>query len=240
MNKNKIEIRHLEDFVKCPNFAKYNWDNSRKSSNSIYYQPIRNILMSCYRDMANLEKKVVWKTVRNRVHGELTVLLEHMDLKEYQKKAIRITESLRGWYIDRYRAGPEEAVSDLRLEGIVPATTMTIVAEVDAILLAPTGITLVEITDKYSNAVEAYNSIGLRTKIWLLSLQGVSITSALIVNIRDKTINTFSLTYSKPEDIVYKTERALSLITGSIKHTIFYPSLTEDCKTCPYRSICSW
>lgn len=239
MKKNVLEIKHIEDYVKCPNFAKYNWVNDSETRND-FYKPIRNILLSCYRDMSNLEKKVVWKTVRNRVHSELAGLLNTRTLEQYQKDAVHVIQSLRTWYLNYYRSGPELALHDLALQELVPGVGVSIKATVDALLLEPGNITLVEVTNRFSSGEEAYNSIGLRAKVWLLSKQRVMVNKMLVINIKGKDLQIYTLKLTEPKDIVYRTERALSLIVGGIKYNVFYPSITDMCNRCPYKPICAW
>ena len=113
-----IKVKHIVDYSKCPNFCKFNWNNHSLVDSKT--SAIRRIIKSCYRDQANFERKIVWKTVRSRVHTELSSLLEDLSLTDYHKMAVRVLDGLRGWYLNDYREGPELCLYGLALKSYVP------------------------------------------------------------------------------------------------------------------------
>jgi hypothetical protein len=60
-NNQAISVEHLDDYVKCPNYAKYNWNNHKIKRQHYLYQPLREIIRNAYKDQANLEKKIAWR-----------------------------------------------------------------------------------------------------------------------------------------------------------------------------------
>lgn len=236
-----VDAWHLEDYIQCPNYAKYNWVNGKIRKHHYLYWPIRNILMSGYRDLANLEKKPQWKTFRSRVHGQIGVLLDSdLEVDKYYTLAKRVIEQIRGWYLKAFRDGPATCLYNLRLETHVPATGMSIAADVDAILLSPGQTSIVEITDRFKNLREAISSLSIRSKVWMLSQENIRVNSVILVRIDSGVIRVERIQIHDYDDYTYKTERVIQWAMGSMKHQIFMPAITEKCKECPYKEVCSW
>jgi hypothetical protein len=153
--------------------------------------------------------------------------------------AIRVIDSLRGWYLNYYREGPELCLHGLALKSPVPGIGIELEGEVDALLLEEENVSMVTISDRFQDPTTAFKGMELRAKAWLLSQQGVIVNNFLVINISNDTIKVYKLRIEDPEDFLYKTEKAIQVIAGGIKHKVFYPSVTDMCTTCPFRSICS-
>lgn len=232
-----IKVKNLVDYSKCPNYCKFNWINHPTVDGKT--SAIRRIIQSCYRDQANFERKIVWKTVRSRVHTELSPLLGDLSLEDYHKMAIRVIDSLRGWYLNHYREGPELCLYGLALKANVPDLGISLEGSVSALLLEENNISAVLIGTEYEDPLSTYRSMELRAIAWLLAQHGVIINSFLVINIKNDTIKTYRLKVDNPDDYIYKASKAVQLIAGGIKHNILYPSVSDMCNTCAYRSICS-
>ena len=239
LHQNKfIDVWHLDNYIKCPAFAKYDWNNKSLRGHHYLYHPIRNILLGCYRDLANLEKKIVWKTVRERVHKNLAPLLKtDIEIEDYKRIAIQVMSQIRSWYINSFRDGPEICLHNLKVNSLVPATGISIEAQIDAVLVSSDQVRIVEITDKYEDLREASLSLSLQAKAWLLSKQDVKVTEIELINISNKSFT--NRVFRIREKALLGTERSLQWTIGGIKHKVFHPSVTQMCTTCPYRSICS-
>lgn len=236
-----VELRHLDDYMKCPNYAKYNWTNGSLVRHHFLYQPVRSIIMSAYRDMANLEKKVQWKTLRGRVHTALAPLLHNeLEIAEYFKLSKYILEKIRGWYLNTFRDGPTTCLHNLSIESPVPATGLSIATTIDAILLSPDQTSIVEITDKYKDIREASVSFSIRAKVWALKQEDINVKSVLLVHIKEGNINVHEINIRNIDEYCFSVEKSLQWALGSIKHQIFLPSITSMCDSCPYKGVCSW
>jgi len=234
---NSIKIKNLVDYSKCPNFCKYNWNNNSLVDEKT--SALRRIIKSCYRDQANLERKVVWKTVRSRVHTELSPLLENLTLAQYHSLAIETIDTLRGWYLDYYRDGPGLCLHGLALKKNIPGIGIELEGSIDALLLEENNISLVVVGEYPSNISDIYRGLELRAKAWLLSQEGVIINNFLVINLIRGRIKINKIRIDNPEDYLYKAGKTIQVIAGAIKHDVYYPSVTDMCKTCPFGSICS-
>lgn len=239
-DQNKVPLEHLDDYTKCTNFAKYNWSNINRKKHYMF-SPIRGLILDTYIDQANLNRKIVWKTLRNKLHSKLVpVILENKSVGDYLKIVKKIMEQLRNWYINHYRDSPDICLACLHIESKVPSTGMSIEADIDAVLLSNQDMYMVEITDKYKNINEAISSISLRAKVWLLAQQGVKPNKIILILIHEGNIITESITIHDTDEFLFKTEKALQWCIGGIKHNITFPSVTPMCKTCLYKDICTW
>lgn len=227
-----VQIHQLRNYAKCPNFAKYSWNVPTKTTKNV----VRSVVESCYRDVAVLNKRVDWKTVRNRVHHQLVALEPTLSSDEFYNAAVAILESLRPWYLVYFRDGTEEAICNLKLEEEINQVQVT--AQVDAVLIGE-KITLLEFTECES-IEEILRDIGLRTKILLLGKQNIKVNKILAIRCSDRSVRVTSLSVDNPDSWNYKTLQSLQLMLFSVKNKIFYPSPTSMCTTCKYRDICSW
>jgi hypothetical protein len=235
-----VPLEHLDDYIKCTNFAKYNWSNIKRKRHYLF-SSLKDLILDTYIDQANLNKKIVWKTLRNKLHSNLVpIILKNKSVNDYMKIIKKIMSQLRNWYIDHYRDGPDSCLACLRLESKVPSTGLSIEADIDAVLLSNQDIFMVEITDKYKNINEAVNSISLRAKVWLLAQQGVKANKIILILIQEGNITIESIVIHNADEFLLKTEKALQWCIGGIKHKITFPSVTPMCKTCLYKDICTW
>jgi len=241
LNEKPIEVWHLDDYIKCPNYAKYNWNRRQIRRAHYLYGPLSNVILSCYRDQANLNKKVLWKTVRNRVHQELAPLLDtKIAIEDYKQVAIDCLVEIRNWYINVFREGPTTCLYNLEIEACVPVTGVTIAGQLDAMLLSPDQNMIVEVTDKFKSNREVLSSLSIRSKIWLLHAKKVKVDKLKVIRIQDKKIKIDTLKIQNYDDFIYKTERTIQWATGSIREKVFHPSITSMCDTCPYKGVCKW
>lgn len=235
---NTVKIKNLIDYSKCPKFCRYNWSNHLSNTDD-KTAALRRIIKSCYKDQANFERKLVWKTVRSRVHTELSPMLENTSLDGYHSMALKVMDSLRSWYLEYYREGPELCLHDLALKRVVPEVGIELEGHIDALLLEEDNVTMVNIKTKPESLLEAYKGIELKAKAWLLSQEGVIVNQFMIINVSGDTIKVQKIRIDKPKEYLHETEKVMQIITGGIKHKVFYPSVTDMCKACPYGSICS-
>jgi len=246
LNEKPVRVRHLDDYIKCPNYAKYNWTNHEIRKSHYLYNPLRSVILSCYRDLSNLEKEIAWKTVRGRVHESLAPLLDKdIPVSDYRSVALSCLGQIRNWYLRNFRGGSTACIHNLWLESRVPGTGVNITGGIDAITIAPNQIKVIEITDKFKDVREAVNALSIKSKVWMLKQEGVKVDQIQFVRILKRTSSSISvftdtLIIQDYNDFIYKTERAIQWATGSIKHQIYHPSITSMCGSCPYKQICSW
>jgi CRISPR/Cas system-associated exonuclease Cas4 (RecB family) len=239
-DQNKVPLEHLDDYSKCTNYAKYNWSNIKRKRHYLF-SSLKDLILDTYIDQANLNRKIVWKTLRNKVHNKLVpVILGNKSISDYLKIVKRIMEQLRSWYINHYRDGPDICLASLQIESKVPSTGLSIEANIDAVLLSNQDIFMVEITDKYKNINEAISSVSLRAKVWLLAQQGVKVNKITLILIHEGNVLTENITIHNIDEYLFKTEKVLQWCIGGIKHNITFPSVTPMCKSCLYKDICTW
>jgi len=228
-----VKINQLRNYAACPNFAKYDWYVPVTTEKNV----VRTVLESCYRDVAVLNKRVDWKTVRNRIHNHLIELESNLPTEGFYNGAVAIMESLRNWYLSSYRDGTEEAICNLELEDTI--SDVNIKLSIDTLLIGKKHITLMEYTEM-ETAEEVLRDIGLRTKILLLGKQNIKVNKVLAIKCSARAVKTWTLNIDNSSNWNYKTMQVLQLMLLSIKKKLFYPSPTSMCSTCKYRDICSW
>jgi len=227
-----IQIQNLRDYTKCSNYAKYNWNATSNSTQSI----TRSIIDSCYRDIAVLNKTVDWKTIRNRTYKE--VFKEpNRSVDTLYKDSLVILNALRNWYLEFYRDLSCEAICNITLQETISGETIT--AKIDTVLVSEKEVTLIEFSDT-DNIEDILKDIGLRTKIYLLGKEQILVNKVLVIKTSNNNVTCTRVSVHNPVEWNYKTRLALQVIVGSIRQKIFYPSPTSMCTACPYRGICSW
>lgn len=227
-----VQIKNLRDYTKCSNYAKYHWHYLDSSSEST----CRSIIESCYRDIALHNKKVDWRTVRNRVYRE--VFREtNQNVDSLYKEALAVLSTLRNWYLEYYRDEPGEAILNVDLEE--ETNGMKVTARIDGVLINGDDVTLIYFTEE-KEPQEILRDIGLRTRVYLLGREKILVNKILAINATDKTVTCNKLTVHNPIEWNYKTRQALGMILLSMKNNIYYPSVTSMCNSCPYKSVCSW
>lgn len=233
MTEQLVQIHQLRTYAACPNLAKYSWHVPVVSKKNL----IRTVIESCYRDLAVLDKRVNWKTVRNRIHNHLLKVEPNLSTDNFYSSAISIMESVRNWYIDSFRDQDGEAICNIKLEDTI--REIKIEATIDIILIKRKQITLVEFTEA-DKPEKILRDIGLRTKIYLLGKQNIKVNKILAIKCTDRAVRTWSLSIDNSNTWNYKTYQVLQLMLFSIKNKIFYPSVTSACVTCKYKEMCGW
>lgn len=226
-----LPLHKVRAYTKCPNFAKYSWHIPVQTKRTVP----RILIEDCYRDIAVLNKRIEWKTIRNRVNN---LLLEHepeLSGNNFYNSAITIMESLRNWYVNYFRDGTEEAVCGIYLESELNQVKLSAVVDV---LLIGEKITLIEFTEE-ETAEEILRDIGIKTKIYLLGKQNIKVNKIVALRCTNRSVKTTTLNIDNTDAWNYKTEQSLKLVTIAVKNKIFYPSPTSMCSTCRYKDICS-
>jgi hypothetical protein len=227
-----IQIGQLRDYSQCPAYAKFNW-----SAGSPSYRTItENVIRSCYMDLAVNNKKVDWRTVRNRVHHQVLLHSEELNANQIYKLVVLILDSIKKWYLEEFRDGEEEGLVDLRLELEINKTKVEV--NIDGLLVEGNKITLVDFTEKETTQ-DILRDIGLRTKVLALSKQNITVNKVLSIKCSDRSVRCTPLKVDNIPNWNYKNEQILQLMLLGMKQKIFYPSPTSMCSTCKYKDICT-
>jgi CRISPR/Cas system-associated exonuclease Cas4 (RecB family) len=229
-----IQISNLKDYSKCSNFAKYNWNSKVKP---VVFTPGMKVIDSCYRDLVLLDKVSNWKTVRNRANKYLMESQTEISAAQFYSDSINLLENLRNWYRDFYSDLEVSGISNLDLS--VDMFNQTITGHIDTVVIKKGKPVLIEYTN-LNTIDQLVTDIGIRTKIWLLSKNGIKVKTIYCVSPREKTLSVIELNIDNFDTWNNKTEVVLQLMVTSIKNKIFYPSPTNMCTTCKYKDVCSW
>lgn len=239
----KILLRQIDDYSKCPNFAKYNLNSLEKYSRE--FSIFRHIVLSAYRDLQNIQTIPTWPTLRNRVTKQVIKDVDVSNSEELSK-AYKFTkvmlDKVHQWYGELIAGFPGEALVNVEISNQLGKTGVTVTGIADVILLYQDQVTLIDIVERpdisQHQVTLAYNSIKLQSLMWLLQSQGIEVTDIVRVIYKPDGIDFAKLKMEKL--IPGKVERRLHLIVTGIANEIYYPSVTSMCSTCPYKSICTW
>lgn len=227
-----IQIKHLRDYSKCPNYAKYNWYNEDLKLKS---NICKQVVTSCYRDIFVLNKKVDWKTVRNRIHSFISKE-NSIEADKIYSFSIALMSGMRDWYLQIYRDGPVEGIGPFLLEEKIFEETIQI--QIDGLLNDNKSVTLIHYCNEEADWI--LKDPELRIKIYLLSKQKIKINKVLVISCSETSVKTKTITVDNVDNWNLKTEKMLGLFLYSIKNKVFYPSITKDCSSCRFSDICSW
>ena len=232
MSKELVQIRNFRDYAQCPEYSKYNWNVPSVAVKL----PAQVVIESCYRDIAVLNKRVDWSTIRSRVQAEV-MKQSTKTAQQIYGNSVELLTSLRAWYLEQYRDGIEEAVFNLKLSTEMGKTKIE--ADIFCLLVSETEVTLIDFVTGLSPE-EILKDIGLRIKIYLLGKQNIKVNKILAIRPDEKSARYWTLTVNNSDNWNYKTEQVLQLMLASMNNNIFYPSPTGMCSTCKYKGICSW
>lgn len=231
--KELVQIGNLRDYSKCPNYARYNW----LGIVSTMKLPSQRVIESCYRDLAVLNKRVDWKTVRSRVQTEFLKEDTNKSAQYIYSATVELLTSLKVWYTEQFKDGTEEAVTNLKLSSVINKTRIE--ADIFCLLVSPERNTLVEFV-QVDTPEEVIKDIGLRTKVWLLGKEGIRVNKVLAIRPDERSARYWLLNVDNSDAWNYKTEQVLQLMLASINNNVFYPSPTGMCTSCKFKKICSW
>lgn len=246
MLQKKIPLKQIEDYSFCPNFAKYNKD--KPSLESVNFIVFKKILMSVYKDIQNLQSPPEWGTIRSRVSKEVMDSLS-VFTGDSLGQAYRDTQTILGfvqkWFTElNIAAFPGEGFANLPLEQQLDNTNLSIASNCDAVLLWRDEVTIIDIVERTSTDINlipfTWNSLRLQGIIWLLHKQGIQATNLVRIVYMPDDILFVRIRIEKQNQLVKRTEQRLKLIAAGISNSIYYPSTTDSCSKCPYRSICDY
>lgn len=239
--KNEIPLSRYEDYLKCPKYCQFNVGQSTGKKFSKLNNVFNVLLKDIYLAQAK-HRKPHWDEVRSLIDPLLgpAYLTDETTLTDYYHNSKKVMESLRIFYTNYYSSSPDTALSNIKLSVPVPYSQANITGNIDALQVGLETKVLVEISEKFQTQAEFFNSFSVRAKLWMLSKESVEINTLLSINTSFPYLK-FFLTDLRPySNLIPSIEKTIIFTTGAIMNNIYYPSVTDMCNKCPYKTICRW
>lgn len=246
-----IALTQLEIYPRCP--AQYNYFQKRGGISTVqllpktklfrdiacstYLKAARNTRINPWRQMTAQIDKFTFADLLPRSHPDYD---SDVDTK-FKLSLSRIDALKKHWYRPYFLAEGMEGFSGLKTSLSIGGYNL--VDTTDLVLFNEKDLILCKFTNIETNQSMLYNNIRMRTQALMLSRN----LGRLVTKIRSMSwpedsekISVRDINIHNPVEFANKTEAVVSHIVGGIRKEIFYPSVSEQCFTCPFNNICSF
>ena len=237
----QVTPKHIVLYSKCPKRCQLSWESKRAPS--LLFKITKEIINLSYLYFAKREEPIPWKLVLSQTQSRYTKSLGKLDEKEYQR-AKGLIGRISDWY-SKYYLGP---FCDPGITNVPIALSLgNNYYYKDYIPLLITGkelriIDYLSVDDKQNvelyNGPKLYNDLLVHTRIWGFRKAAEIIPSEYIRYVIGEKITAPKINVL--EESINKTDKVIRQILSGIKDGVFYPSISDQCNLCPYKSRCSY
>ncbi len=205
---------------------------------------IRKVIRRAYVNKLRSGKSPSWRSITGLIDK---ICFEGIDTKdddavdEAYRRSLKLINRVQGsWFKPYFVKEDYEGFLDLGLRRSILGFIIN--DTIDLVLFNEKDVVVCQVTELADNLSPLYNDIRLRGQAWLLAQEIGKYPTQLrrimwqpTDKIKIETVNII-----KPEEFYDKTQKAIGHIVDAIKYKTFYPSINEQCKTCPFRKKCSF
>lgn len=234
-----IQPHHISNYSRCPKKTLYTWNDKVKVSAN--QQIISNIIKTIYGYHLRKEKPALWRHIPGWLDRYLREsVLKALDPQARYKEAKNILIRVRSWY-DKYYLEKycEPGLINVPLK--VRLDHHNFYSDSIDIVTMNNKIRLYDFDEGYGDlsGIDVYNDIKVQARIW--GFWKASETKPdEYVRLRIRPQSMTSAVISINETTLERSNAVVKQITRGIKDQVFYPSVSEQCRHCPFQSNCSF
>jgi hypothetical protein len=238
-----ITARHIVLYSKCPKRCQFAWNNIPQQT------PLHNateeIIKLAYLRYSKKNEPTPWRLLLSWTESHWVKVLGEVKTEKDYEKIKGLINKMSNWYSEFYL----EKYCDPGLTNVpVTLSLGNNYYYKDSIPLLTTGsnlriIDFLSLDDKQNpelyNGPKLYNDLLVHTRAWGFRM-AAEISAAEYVRfiIGRKSISAPSI--SLLPKAFNKTDKYIRHILNGIKECAFFPSITSQCLTCPYKEQCSY
>lgn len=250
MGTRLLPVLKLETYSKCPKKFEY---SLRSGDPPRLLGPkaalLKQIVSDAHLRFTRNQETTAWRSVTAAIDKSIFSELPHRDDPNYDdlidaflKKSFRYMEMVRkGWYDPVYMKEELQGFPDLSVT--VPMHLAQVHDDIDLVLFDEKDLIVCRFGSIEEHAGTLYNDLRFRAQALLVSKRlGKPVTKlrSLVWTEDTERVSVTDLFIHDQEEFMGKTEGALNQILSGIRAGVFYPSVNEQCKSCPYNRICSF
>jgi hypothetical protein len=233
----KTNLQEIKRASQCLRYNEF-YNNNLIKSDNLLVRTINSVIQKAYLQVTETEFRCDWRRIIGWVDKEVfrDIDIEHTESWTKGKtNSEHILMFLRKWYEDIYMNDSVHSFADFALEAELSGH---IIQGRIPLLKLQDPPTILYATDVVRREAELYNDISVRGMAWLvmeaLECERVSIQELAIGSRGGYNSLQIQIDSSSNSGVT----KMLAEITGLIAHAIDYPSVTEQCNTCPFRKQC--
>lgn len=213
-------------------------------------QLLKDIVCSAYLRASRQTKKNPWRLITAEIDKFIFADIlprEHPDYDtdidtKFKRSVDYIRSIQKTWYDPYFLTEGMEGFPELKCAYLCPGNIL-VTDTTDLVIFNEKDLILCRFSNVELTPAVLYNDIRLRAQALMLS-KSLGRTVTKLRNMsweEDKTkISVRDINIHKPVEFMGKTENAILHMVNGIRNKVFYPSINEQCNSCPFNTICSF
>lgn len=236
----QLTLEDIELYSKCP--KQYSFYKATKTNPIIHYKDeeriVKEIIKQSYINRTQHNYDPEWSTIKSRINK---YCFEGVDVSQKDifepvyRKSIQIMTALHYWYYNMFVNDSRFGIVNVPLSINVANSTINMVADI-VLIDQEHGPVPIIFGDTTTKSTTVNRDIKFKTMLLALAKQTqTAVRAAEMVLITPETVKYKKLLNKTPIDTI---EKYVTFIVKGIEHSIFYPSVNEQCNNCSFRNVC--
>lgn len=245
-----LPVLKVETYSKCPKKFEY---SLKAGDPPRFLGPkatlLKRIISDAYLKLARNQQTTAWRSVTSEIDKVIFASVPHRDhldydevIDTYLKQSMKYMDTIRkGWYEPVYLKEELEGFSDLSVGLKIEGTTLH--DTIDLVLFDEKELIVCRFSSVEEHAGTLYNDMRFRTQALLVNKRlnrPVTKLRSFVWTEDTEKVSVTDLYVHNNQEFMDKTEAAVRQMLSGIRAGIFYPSVSDQCTSCPFRKICSF